>query len=62
MLVVRGPDVDAQRQERLVVDLDGDPRPSDGSRDGEVGPLPRTPASSRAVTWRFTVAMLRPVV
>ena len=32
-----GADVDAERQERLVVDLDGDARPPDRAGDGEVG-------------------------
>ena len=34
-----GADVDAEGEERLVVDLDRHPRPADGAGDGQVGPL-----------------------
>ena len=36
-------DVDAQRHERFVVDLDGHSRASDGPGDGEVGALTQQP-------------------
>ncbi|SHW48428.1 Uncharacterised protein [Mycobacteroides abscessus subsp. abscessus] len=38
-----GADVQAQGEERFVVDLDRDTRPADGAGDGEVGPLTQHP-------------------
>ena len=38
-----GADVDAEGQERLVVDLDRHPRAADGAGDGQVGALPQHP-------------------
>ena len=36
-----GADVDAEGEERFVVDLDRDPRPADGAGEGEIGAFPQ---------------------